>query len=88
VNLLKQVYSLSDIQVLSMSSTGTILAAVSPDAMDKVEAVLRQNGIESKNLGSFTKELQGVLIKNGKEQVFPIEVYDPHARVVSAIILD
>ena len=81
VHVLRRFYGLSDVEVLSMSSTGTVLAAVSPLARDKVEAVLRQSGVEAKFLGSFTEEMRRVLVKNGKETVFPREADDPYARI-------
>lgn len=84
VDLLREAYQLSDTQVLSMSSTGTFLAAVCPKARDKVEAVLRQNGVAVRFLGFFTKNGSRVLVKNGKETVFPRDADDPYARFLSA----
>jgi hydrogenase maturation factor len=81
VHVLRDFYQLSDAEVLSMSSTGTVLAAVSPEAGDKVEDILRQNGIEATFLGSFTKDMHRVLVKNGEETVFPREADDPYARL-------
>ena len=83
VHVLREVYHLSVAQVLSLSSTGTILAAVSPEAKDNVENVLRQNGVEVRFLGSFTKDLHRILVKNGEETMFPIEADDPYARFFS-----
>ncbi|MGD9130038.1 MAG: AIR synthase-related protein [Candidatus Bathyarchaeota archaeon] len=82
VHVLREFYRLSDAEVLSMSSTGTVLAAVSPEARDKVESVLRQNGVEARFLGSFTKEMRRVLVKNGEETVFPREADDPYTRLL------
>jgi hydrogenase expression/formation protein HypE len=84
VHMLREAYQLSDAQLLSMSSTGTFLAAVSPEARDKVEAVLSQNGVEVRFLGSFTKDPSRVLVKNGEETVFPREADDPYAIFFSA----
>ena len=83
VHVLREFYQLSDAQVLSMSSTGTFLAAVSPAARDKVENVLYQNNIEARFLGSFTKDMRRILVKNGEETLFPREADDPYARFVS-----
>ena len=83
VQVLREVYQLSDEQVLSMSSTGTILAAVSPEARDKVETVLHQNGVNLRFVGSFTKNLCRVLVKNREERLFPREADDPYARFLS-----
>ena len=66
-----------------MSSTGTILAAVSPEAKDKVENVMRQNNVEARFLGSFTKDLRRILVKNGEETSFPKEVDDPYRKLLS-----
>jgi hydrogenase maturation factor len=84
VHKLREAYRLSDAQLLSMSSTGTILAAVSPEARDNVEAVLRQNCVDVRFLGSFNKEPSRVLVKNGKKTVFPREACDPYTRFLSA----
>jgi len=83
VYTLQQCFQLSDEQVLSMSSTGTILAAVSPQAKDKVERALRQNNIESSFLGVFTKNKRHTLLKNGKETPFPKRADDPYERILS-----
>lgn len=83
VHQLKDAYGMSDVQMLSLSSTGTIVAAVCPEASGKVEDVLRESGVEVSFLGSFTKDLRRVLIKNGQETLFPQEADDNYARFVS-----
>jgi len=67
-----------------MSSTGTVLAAVSPEAKDKVEDVLLQNSVKARFLGSFTKDMRWVLVKNDKKTMFPEEPDDPYAKILSA----
>ena len=42
---LQKHFKLTDDQVLAMSSTGTILAAVAPQAQEKVKEALRQIGL-------------------------------------------
>ena len=81
---LQECFQLSDEQVLSMSSTGTILAAVSSEAKDSVEEVLRQNDDEARFLGFFTKNMRRILVKNGKETLFPKKANDPYERILSA----
>jgi len=83
VDVLREFYQLSDAELLSMSSTGTVLAAVSPESRDEVEDVLRRNGVEASFVGSFTKKMNRVLVKNGKETTFPREADDPYARILS-----
>lgn len=83
VQTLQECFQLSDKQVLSMSSTGTILAAVSPEAKYKVEEALRQNNVETSFLGVFTKNTRCILLKNGKETLFPKRAEDPYERILS-----
>jgi hydrogenase expression/formation protein HypE len=79
---LADVYGLSNTQVLSLSSTGTVLAAVNPDSTDAVEAVSRQNGIELRVIGKFTKEHKRILIKDQKQQTFPNTPDDPYTMLL------
>jgi hydrogenase maturation factor len=80
---LRAFYRLSYEEVLSMSSTGTFVAAVSPEDKDRVETVLRQNNIASRFIGSFTEDMKSVLVKSGKELAFPVKVDDPYMKIVS-----
>lgn len=82
VQVLRDKYGLSDVQVLSLSSTGTVLAAVSSDAVNKIEAVMEEIGVDVRFVGRFTKELGRILVKDGKEQVFPCVADDPYAQLV------
>jgi len=83
VYTLQEYFRLSDEQVLSMSSTGTLLASVSSEAKDRVEKALRQNKIEAEFLGIFTKNTHRILVKDGKETTFPKKADDPYERILS-----
>jgi len=83
VQILKEAYQLTDTQLLSLSSTGTFLVAVNPEAKKEVETVLCKNNIDFQFVGVFTKDLGRVLVKNGKETVFPAQSNDPYARILS-----
>jgi len=80
---LQECFQLSDEQVLSMSSTGTILVAVDPEAEDRVEKALRQKGIEASVVGFFTKGMRRILVKDGTETLFPRKADDPYERILS-----
>lgn len=82
VQTLRETFQLTDTQLLSLSSTGTFLVAVSPEAKKEVEAVLYKNNIDFRVVGVFTKDLGRVLIKNGKKTVFPSQSDDPYTRIV------
>ncbi|NIO37685.1 hypothetical protein GTO27_08275 [Candidatus Bathyarchaeota archaeon] len=82
VEKLRKSFQLSDLQVLSMSSTGTIVAAVSPGAEDKIQEVLGKEDVKATILGCFTKNRNRILIKNGKETPFPRKTDDPYERIM------
>jgi hydrogenase maturation factor len=76
-------FKLSHEQVLAMSSTGTILAAVAPQAKDKVEEALRRMGVSAKFIGNFTESQDRVLIKENKGTPFPQDAFDPYNKILS-----
>ena len=80
---LQDYFDLTDEQVLAMSSTGTVLAAVDPQAQEKVNVALRQCGLTSSFLGEFTENKERVMIKLGKEISFPEVPDDPYGLIVS-----
>ena len=86
VQIFRDVFPLSDTHLLSLSSTGTFLVAVCPEAKTEVESLLQQNNIEGRFVGMFTKDLRRVLVKDNKETVFPTESDDPYFRIVSGKI--
>ncbi|MGA2680857.1 MAG: AIR synthase-related protein [Candidatus Bathyarchaeia archaeon] len=75
-------FRLSDEQVLSMSSTGTVLVAVDFQATKKVMETLRQNGLTAYFIGEFT-EKERVMVKHKEEMPFPEVPIDPYNLIVS-----
>jgi len=84
VLVLQDYFKFADEQLLSLSSTGTILAAVDPKSQEDVKALLSKNGLSACFIGNFTKNGDKVLLKNGKETLFPQAVDDPYARILSS----
>ncbi|MEM3641454.1 MAG: AIR synthase-related protein [Candidatus Bathyarchaeia archaeon] len=80
---LKRWFGLSELQMISMSSTGTILAAVNPESAERVEELLRQNNVEACTVGVFTKDKRRILLKNGEETPFPEKADDPYDIILS-----
>ncbi len=80
---LQKTFRLSDEQVLAMSSTGTILAAVDPEAKEEVQELLSKNGLKAYFVGTFTSGKKRIFIREGKETLFPKDVEDPYARILS-----
>jgi hydrogenase maturation factor len=80
---LQRHFQLTDEQVLALSSTGTILAAVAPQSKEAAEAVLRKNGLAASFIGELTKNKTRVLVKGKKEQEFPNVADDPYTRILA-----
>jgi len=83
VLLLKERFCLSDEQVLALSSTGTILAAVPLLLRQRVVEVLGQLGLCAYFIGEFTKSRDRVLLKGGREEVFPLFAEDVYTRLLA-----
>ncbi len=80
---LQSYFKLNNEQLLSMSSTGTILAAVKPEAKEKVKMTLEKRGLQAYFLGRFIENKERVLIKKGKETQFPQVADDPYNQILS-----
>lgn len=81
--VIKNYFRLSDIQMLSMSSTGTVLAAVSSRSLGSVERALRSNGINPVAIGVFSEDRKRRILKDGKKREFPKGGQDPYERILS-----
>ncbi len=81
--ILKDHFKLTLPEVLSMSSTGTILAAVDPQAKIKVEEVLRRNGVPASFLGTFTNKRDRIITKGDTDTSFPLKADDPYSKIFS-----
>jgi hydrogenase maturation factor len=76
-------FHLSEKHLLSVSSTGTIIASVIPEAREKVDAFLRREKIQGGAIGTFSQEKKRILRRKGKETAFPMEAADPYTRILS-----
>jgi hydrogenase expression/formation protein HypE len=81
--MLRDYFKLTLDEVLSMSSTGTILAAVNPQAKGKVEEALRKAGVSANFVGNFTKNRGRILAKSDGDTTFPQVACDPYSRILS-----
>jgi hydrogenase maturation factor len=83
---LKKHFELSDEQLLAMSSTGTILAAVEPKAKKEVRGILNEIGLSVYFIGQFTDITDRVLVRNKEEQAFPSLSDDPYTVMLNKTI--
>ncbi len=81
---LQEYFDLSNEQLLSMSSTGTIVASISPEKTLQIVKTMEQNDLQTSFLGTFTKMKDRILVTKGKEVSFPEEAQDPYERILSA----
>lgn len=81
---LQNYFGLTDEQLLSISSTGTILAAIEAQAKEKVQSTLSLCGLSACFIGQFTGDKKRLLTKMGKETVFPQVAIDPYATILSS----
>lgn len=81
---LKASFGLSDEQVLAMSSTGTILGAVNPEAQMAVKEKLGELGLSAVFIGEFMETEERVLFKGKKEKAFPRTPDDPYTLLLAA----
>lgn len=76
-------FELSYEEVLAMSSTGTILASIRPETRNIVEQAMRNTGVNTSFVGSFTKSKECILVIDGEEIPFPKKANDPYAIILS-----
>jgi hydrogenase expression/formation protein HypE len=83
VHALQSHFQLTDTQVLSMSSTGTILAAVAPKAKRIVAATLQKLGLTAFFVGEFTESKEKLFVRGGVEAGFPSQADDPYTMMLA-----
>ncbi len=76
-------FQLTREQVLSVSSTGTLLVAASPRNRERVVEVLSRLELNTREVGVFTESKQRLMILDGKEISFPKKSNDPYAKIMS-----
>jgi len=70
-------------QILATSSTGTLLAAVSPSYREKAIETLSKYGLKAKIIGVFSESKERLIKYDGEETDFPREAEDPYAKIMS-----
>lgn len=72
-------------QVLSMSSTGTLLAAVSPRKKNEVIEALSGRGFSVKIVGFFSESEERLIKYRGRQVKFPKKTDDPYAKIFASV---
>jgi hydrogenase maturation factor len=77
-------FKLSRKQVVSISSTGTLIAAVSPRAESKVIQALAKQETAAVSIGVLTESRNRTLRYKGKTEDFPLQADDPYSKIMRA----
>lgn len=77
-------FQLSREQVMSISSTGTLLAAIPPTAKDRLIRMLSARNITAKVVGTFTQEKKRLTDYDGKIEKFAERPDDPYNKIMTA----
>jgi hydrogenase maturation factor len=80
---LQRHFGLSESQLLAMSSTGTILGAVEPQAKAEVTDALGKLGLTACFIGEFTVNQKRVLVKGEDLSLFPSLADDPYTMIMA-----
>lgn len=82
--ILQKHFRLSDDQLLSMSSTGTILGSVAPTSKRKVEKLLQKYNLTSSFIGEFTENKERTIVKADSRRAFPSQADDPYTSMMAS----
>lgn len=84
LQILARHFKLSRKQIMSISSTGTLIAAVSPKAKSKIIRALAEQRTTVTSIGIFTKSKRRILRYKGRTEQFPLQADDPYAKIMRA----
>ncbi len=76
-------FHLSRTEMLSASSTGTLLGGVSRSRKDRIIDSLANHGFDAKIVGVLTKSKQRLIEYAGKAMEFPRQASDPYAKILA-----
>lgn len=82
LRILSEHFDLSRDQILSISSTGTLLAAIPPNHIKGILGNLRRNKVDFRIVGVFTRDRQRSLEYYDRRIKFPTRFNDPYAEIV------
>lgn len=77
-------FQLTREQIMSMSSTGTLLAAISPRKKDEIIEKLLKRGLNAKVIGVFFEDKERIIKHDDEEMEFPRRIDDPYALIIGS----
>jgi hydrogenase maturation factor len=82
IRILQDYFDLSEVEVLSMSSTGSLFVAIDPKEKDRIIKEISRLGYLGSFIGEFTKNKNRVIIRNKKKLSFPVDAVDPYNKIL------
>jgi hydrogenase expression/formation protein HypE len=82
--ILQEYFGLSTEELLSLSSTGTLLASIDPGKASSILQHLRSQDVEASIIGSFTKDKKRLIQRQNTKLSFPKIAEDPYAKIMLA----
>lgn len=82
LQILAKHFRLSRMQVMSISSTGTLIVAVSTEAKKKIADTLKKHEIAFATIGVFTENKKRTITYGMTAQKFPGQSDDPYGRIM------
>ncbi len=81
--ILKKYFGLSENEIFSMSSTGSMLVAIDPKEKENIRKNLGELGILSSYIGEFTQSKKRIIFGKHKKTSFPQFAVDPYNKILS-----
>ena len=81
LEILQDRFGLSEVEILSASSTGTLLAAFEPRETEDAIHRLKQTGVKAHRIGVFTEDSERWIYNGKQERGFPKQALDPYSKI-------
>ena len=81
--ILQKHFELSEDELFSMSSAGSLLVAIDPKDKDYIIKKMGKLGVTSSFVGKFTRNKDRVIFENNKKASFPQIAVDPYNKILS-----
>ena len=82
MQILQHHFGLSEDEILSMSSTGSMVVAVNPQEKFRISKEINELGYLWSFIGKFTGNKDRIILNNKKRSVFPIIAVDPYNKIL------
>ena len=86
IKILQEYYELSDDEILSMSSTGSIIVVIKPTEKRRILNEISKLGIVGRLIGKFSKNKDRIMLRDKNKIGFPSISVDPYNKILSGLV--